>query len=114
MRIPERVVQCTVLSLLFHACAPGHARVATVLPRGRDMYAVVGYSPTRAGAYSRAEQEGYYTCESRQKSMIVFEQRSVYRGDGPAEGRSRVWTTGERGGERDAGDYQVTLQIACR
>jgi len=98
-----------------------HTQVATVLPKGGGKYEVVAQNANEEAAFRDAESEARYTCDEKDKELVVDNKESVYqgadkekRGDVEAENVALAIVTGSSGKERDSDDYKVTLQIACQ
>lgn len=114
------VLFLTTSALLGIATGCAHQPVATVLPRPNSQFEVVAQGSTEQGAYQKAQEEAGYTCEERERRMVVLEQASVYQGadknerdDVGAGNVALALFTGQSGKERGSDDYKVTLTIAC-
>jgi hypothetical protein len=111
----------TASALLLLAAGCAHHKVATVLPKGGGAYEIIAQAASEAVAFGKAEDEAKYTCESKQKEMIVLTSDAKYQGpdkdadDGiEAENVALAFVTGRTGKERDrSSDYKVTLAIKC-
>jgi hypothetical protein len=116
----KQIIGSAVLLTLTAACV--HHKVAAVLPKGGGAYEIVAQAASEQRAFSEAETEATYTCESRQKEMVVMTSDAKYQGpdkdadDGiKAENVALAFVTGNTGKERDrSSDYKVTLLIECR
>jgi len=116
----KQIIGSTLMLTLSAACM--HHKVATVLPKGGGAYEIVAQAASEAVAYGKAEDEANYTCESKQKEMVVVSSDAKYQGpdkdadDGiKAENVALAFVTGNTGKERDeSSDYKVTLLIECR
>ncbi len=111
----------TLLLTVVAAQACTHNKTATVLPKGGGSYEIIGQAATEQTAYANAESEAKYTCESKEKEMIVVDSSSVYQGadkdakdDVEATNVALAFVTGRSGKERNADDYKVTLVISCK
>lgn len=108
--------------LAMSACLTGcHTKTATVLPKGDYSYEVIGQSATEQKAYMNAESEGRHVCKELDKEMIVIDQKSVFQGadkntkdEVKGANVALAFITGRSGKERDADDYKVTLNVACK
>ena len=108
-----------VSGLCLVGCAH-HRASAAVLPKGGGTYDVIGEGPAEQDAYQNAAREAQYTCEKKEKEMVVVNQTSVYQGvdknkkdDVKGENVALAFVTGRSGKERNADDYKVTLTISC-
>lgn len=113
-----RIVIALATSAYLAGC---HTKTATVLPKGDNSYEVIGQSATEQRAYMNAENEGRHVCKQLDKEMIVIDQKSVFQGadkntkdEVKGANVALAFITGRSGKERDADDYKVTLNVACK
>lgn len=118
MRTQSKLVLFILVSAALTGCA--HHPVATVLPQRSGQYEIVAQAPTERGAYKNAHDEANYTCEDRERRMVVVSQSSVYQGADKNErddvGGGNVALaifTGRSGKERQSDDYKVTMLVEC-
>jgi hypothetical protein len=97
-----------------------HRPTAAVLPKGGGTYDVIGQGPAEQDAYQNAAKEASYTCEKKDKEMVVTKEESVYQGvdknkkdQVKGENVALAFVTGRSGKERNVDDYKVTLSISC-
>jgi hypothetical protein len=114
----KHVLTVVLIGLGLAGCA--HRPAAAVLPKAGGVYDVIGQGAAEQDAYQNAAKEAQYTCDKKEKEMVVVNQESIYQGVDKnkkdqikGENVALAFATGRTGKERNVDDYKVTLTISC-